>query len=259
MHPFINHPTTGNILEYKDSHGYTLQIIPVIDLMNGSVVHARHGDRAHYRPLRSTLSDSNQPRQVVDALLRLHAFQTLYIADLDAILRRGDNWQSIRAISRHYPFLALWIDAGLRGHCDIAQWRLTGSRTHIVVGSESLPDTRLLNHPLLRNTVRYAVLSLDFQGETFLGPAELATDTFAWPEHVIIMTLERVGSRQGPNLDRLRQLTTLSPTTAWYMGGGVRSVDDLHTLNAQGISGVLIASALHNGAISSADLAAFTS
>ena len=43
------------------------------------------------------------------------------------------------------------------------------------------------------------VLSLDFRGETFLGPQGLLDDAALWPHRVIVMTLARVGGGEGPD------------------------------------------------------------
>ena len=67
-----------------------MEVIPVIDLKGGAVVRARHGDRASYRPIETPLSPTSDPLDVVAGLLSVHAFRTLYIADLDAIEGYGD-------------------------------------------------------------------------------------------------------------------------------------------------------------------------
>jgi phosphoribosylformimino-5-aminoimidazole carboxamide ribotide isomerase len=57
-----------------------MQIIPVIDVKNGIVVHARGGDRAKYQPLASPLAESAAPVDAVAGLLGLFPFDTLYVA-----------------------------------------------------------------------------------------------------------------------------------------------------------------------------------
>ena len=72
------------------------------------------------------------------------------------------------------------------------------------------------------------------------------------------MTLDRVGKHYGPDLERLRQLRNSAPLTALYAAGGVRNPDDLHTLQATGCAGALLASALHDGRLSTSQLADFS-
>ena len=66
-----------------------MQIIPVIDVMGGIVVHASGGDRAHYQPLKSILTSSCDPFEVITDLLAWHDFKKVYIADLDAICQHN--------------------------------------------------------------------------------------------------------------------------------------------------------------------------
>jgi len=82
-----------------------VDIIPVIDLKAGQVVHARRGDRAQYRLIETPLSRSADPVAVAEGLMALHAFSRLYIADLDAIAGTGDNQGDVAAIQRAFPAL----------------------------------------------------------------------------------------------------------------------------------------------------------
>ena len=89
-----------------------MHAIPVIDLMGGEVVRARMGDRASYRPIESPLSPTSDAVDVVRGLLALYPFSTLYVADLDAIEREGDNFPALRRIRAEFPALRMWIDNG---------------------------------------------------------------------------------------------------------------------------------------------------
>jgi phosphoribosylformimino-5-aminoimidazole carboxamide ribotide isomerase len=224
-----------------------MQIIPVIDLMDGRVAHARHGDREHYRPLRSMLCDTCEPLGVARAIMGLHPFRTLYIADLDAIRGRGHNRQHIDSIRRHHPELTLWVDTGFRDAHALG----ATDRIRPVIGSESQSTAHMTRRH------RDAVLSLDFLGDAFLGPPQLFANSALWPPQIIVMSLSRVGSAQGPDIARLKRLIARSPTSAWYAGGGVRHANDLRALVEIGLRGALIASALHNKAIDASVLAAY--
>ncbi len=68
-----------------------MEVIPVIDLKGGQVVHARAGNRRDYRPIRTPLSRSSAPEDVISGLLGLFPFARLYVADLDAIEGGGDH------------------------------------------------------------------------------------------------------------------------------------------------------------------------
>ncbi|MEY4928295.1 MAG: hypothetical protein RL279_34, partial [Pseudomonadota bacterium] len=95
-----------------------MQVIPVIDLLNGEVVHAKKGLRQTYQRMQSPLCPSSDPLTVVAALLAIHPFKQLYIADLNAIQKlpnkASSNFASIAQIRLAYPGLELWLDAGFK-------------------------------------------------------------------------------------------------------------------------------------------------
>lgn len=229
-----------------------MQVIPVIDLKDGLVVHARKGERANYRPIETPLAQGSRPVDVVAGLLSLHAFASLYIADLDAIGGVGGNGAAIADLKRRFPHLALWVDSGL-ATLDAARDWLARDIGHLVLGSETLADGATA--ACLSGDPR-VVLSLDFRGPDFQGPAELLENAAAWPRRVIAMTLDRVGSHAGPDLDRLHAIIDLAGRREVYAAGGVRDAADLRALDQASIAGALVATSLHDGRISPADLKA---
>lgn len=230
-----------------------MQLIPVADLMDGQVVRAVRGDRANYRPLTSNLVQGSTPEVIVGALLQLYPFRTFYLADLDAILGRGHHKATIETLRRQFPTVEFWVDAGFQTQAEVEAWLGLGLATP-VIGSETLRSASLFAD---LDLVDSAVLSLDYRGESFTGPAELEAAVERWPNRVIAMTLGRVGSQSGPDTDRLSALKTRAPTRRLYAAGGVRGASDLATLTELGAAGVLLASALHDGALGSADLARY--
>jgi phosphoribosylformimino-5-aminoimidazole carboxamide ribotide isomerase len=228
-----------------------LQAIPVIDLMGGQVVRARMGDRASYRPLRSPLSPTSDAVDVVRGLLSVYPFRTLYVADLDAIQGAGDNLPALSRIRAEFPHLRMWVDNGAADA--VALEALTGADLGIpVVGSESQRDSALIARAISSEIV----FSLDFRGDAFQGPAELLAEPALWPRRVIVMTLARVGSGAGPDLERLGAILAIAGRREIYAAGGVRDAADLSALKAVGLAGALIASALHERRIVAADLEA---
>jgi phosphoribosylformimino-5-aminoimidazole carboxamide ribotide isomerase len=210
------------------------------------------GERQRYRPIVTPLAQGSDPIAVVSGLLSLHPFATLYIADLDAIAGGDGNDDTIERLRRDFPQLALWVDSGIGSLARARDWLARGLGD-LVLGSESLVDVataaRLAEDPRV-------VLSLDFRGPNLQGPADLLADAAAWPRRVIAMTLHRVGSHAGPDLDRLRAIKDLAGRREVYAAGGVRDAADLRALLQASIAGALVATSLHDGRISPADLTA---
>jgi len=228
-----------------------VQIIPVIDLLKGCVVHARKGQRDSYRPMQTPLCSGSSPRAVIDGLLGLHRFKTFYVADLDALMGEGNHQALLGCLQRDYPRLHFWIDRGIPP---------TGLPPPLangvpVIGSESLVGERLGFLPSLGQEF---ILSLDFMGEGLLGDECLLEDSTFWPDTVIIMSLSRVGTNEGPDFERLEGFRARWPEKNIIAAGGVRNADDLIRLDGLGIGGVLLASALHSGALDPSVLQGYT-
>jgi phosphoribosylformimino-5-aminoimidazole carboxamide ribotide isomerase len=228
-----------------------LEVVPVIDLKGGVVVRARHGDRASYRPIETPLSPTSDPLDVVAGLLSVHTFRTLYVADLDAIEQRGDASAAINRIAEEFPRLAFWVDNGCADLATAEDFLARRPSASLVLGSESQRDQRLV--AALRKNPR-VILSLDFRSERFVGPPTLLADPNLWPDRLIVMTLAKVGSGAGPDFERYAGIKEKAGGRAIYLAGGLRDRADLTSVKASGAAGILVASALHDGRITSADL-----
>ena len=222
-----------------------MEIIPVIDVMGGKVVHAQGGVRADYRPLVSGLTDSHKPAKVIMALLAYYPFQTIYIADLDAIRFGKKDVDLYFELFQAHPNINFYIDAGVT---DQQSWLLlaTNSNVYPVIGSETLRDITWLDNVDVQEK---SILSLDFKQGVFLGNEDLLKSPKLWPKQIIAMNLDCIGSQTGPDLNLLADLKSKNSNCDIIAAGGVRIEQDLIALDQQGIKQVLIASALHDGRI----------
>jgi phosphoribosylformimino-5-aminoimidazole carboxamide ribotide isomerase len=69
------------------------------------------------------------------------------------------------------------------------------------------------------------------------------------------MTLARVGSGAGPDLERFAAIRARAGTREIVMAGGLRDARDLAAARAAGAAAILVASALHDGRLTGGDLA----
>jgi len=234
-----------------------MKIIPVLDLMQGRVVHALGGERHQYRPIESGLCAGSSALDITCALLELCPFRVLYIADIDAIQKNGGNVEVFENLHKRFPQLELWVDSGIADAAAFTGWQERGIG-HAVIGSESIPEAALLSTIRSGTNAIYPLLSLDFKDNHFNGEQHLLDHPELWPEHVIVMTLARVGRLRGPDLNQFIAIRRLAPQKKIYAAGGVRSAHDLTRLARAGADGALLASALHQRRISASDLAALT-
>jgi phosphoribosylformimino-5-aminoimidazole carboxamide ribotide isomerase len=240
------------MLRYED----TMNIIPVLDLRGGVVVRAQMGQRDLYKPIVTPLSPTSDPVDVTRGLLSVHPFTTFYLADLDAIEGTGDNAMVVHCLRAAFPALAFWVDNGIAGVAAAKRW-LGAGLGDLVIGSESQKDMALVRHLAGRDCADRdrIVLSLDFRGDMFQGPPDLLGDPAAWPQRLIVMTLARVGSNAGPDLDRLRAVRDAAPGRAIFAAGGVRDGADVAALRSAGMAGALVATSLHDGRLTGLDIA----
>ncbi len=235
-----------------------MQIIPVIDLLDGVVVHAKRGERQHYQPINSLLINSSKPLDIVAALLDYYPFQQLYIADLNAIQKLGglykSNYKIVESIAHQFPNLKLWIDAGISNLTELNIWNKLHS--NLIFASENFSG--MGNFISLKNQQGSDfVLSLDFMSTGYQGPTELLQDSAYWPNDVIVMTLANVGANLGVDASLINKIIRCSAGLNVYAAGGVRNPDDLLELKNIGVHGALIATALHQKQLSYQQLAHF--
>jgi len=180
-------------------------------------------------------------------LRTLFPFSTLYVADLDGIEGRGADRAVQRRLAEAWPGRELWIDDGGRTLDPLLRRQVP------IVGSESVASLEDYQHAF-EQVGKASPLSLDFRGDTFVGPEGLLDDASLWPERVIVMTLARVGSGEGPDLTRLASIIARAGERKIYAAGGARNADDLRALRGIGAAGALVATALHRGQITARDL-----
>lgn len=232
----------------KTNRGMTL--IPVIDVLRGRVVRGVRGDRQAYRPIESALCASSDPVTVAKILVDHCAAPQLYVADLDALMGGRPQHDALRHLLEALDGIQLWLDAGF-ADADAAaalgaQLAPHSERIVPVFASESLRSRAALEDCHRRFGAAGAVLSLDRRDGQRLDPAGCWEAMALWPQRVIVMTLERVGSGAGPDLETMAALHREAPGTTLVGAGGVRSGEDLLRAREAGAGAWLVASALHD-------------
>ena len=222
-----------------------MKIIPVIDLKDGVVVHAQQGLRTQYQPINTQLCQSSDIYQVINAFLGVYDFDTIYIADLNAITHQGDHDLLITEVLTSFPNIVFWIDRGYQ------HFKTYPGNYLPVLGTECYNDETVSELKLFNKRF---ILSLDYSISVELGAKSLFSEPDLWPETIIIMTLNRVGSNEGPDLGKLNGFCRQYPHKHFIAAGGIRNASDLHALKQVGIQQALIASALHSGAIRRKDI-----
>ncbi len=239
-----------------------MDVIPVLDLMKGHVVHGVQGDREHYRPIESVLTPSTTPFAVAQALQRETSCRAFYIADLDAIRGTGDHDAVVRDLSDRLE-VDLWVDAAIIDPVSAVRIIDAGA-TRAIVGSETLPSLEALREIRDALLPGQLLLSLDVGVDGVLSRCaalrgltpSAALDLLSREglTQVILLTLDQVGTGRGPDWAALEAARAGFPHLSLIAGGGVRTPDDMRRLAELGVAGALVATSLHRGWITGEDL-----
>lgn len=249
-----------------------MDIIPVLDLAGGVAVWAQAGDRARYEPVESALV----PSAVGDATALLAAFRgrlgasACYVADLDAIQGGAVQRTTIRELAQLETGFAgaIMVDAG--AHTPESTFEvLACGASQVVVGLETLRAFGDLARIVDTVGEPQVVFSVDLRrGSPILHDAMqdvagaqpdalsvAAQAVDAGVHTLLLLDLARVGTGCGADLGLIEGLRRRFPELRLLAGGGVLGRRDLDRMRDAGCDGALVATAIHTGRISAADLA----
>lgn len=245
-----------------------MRVIPVLDILAGAVVRGIAGRRAEYRPIVSRLTTSVAPVVVADAFRTHFGLSTLYVADLDAIAGQAPAAATYQEVRRQG--FTLWVDAGVRHAAQAAA--MADLDVSVVVGLETIagPEELATICATLAPRGQRVIFSLDMKEGRPLtsikrwqksSSEEIAAEAVAaGVSALIVLDLARVGVGEGTGTEALcRRLRAAHPHIKLIAGGGVRHLDDLRRLADAGVDAALVASALHDGRLTAADLNALSS
>src|SRR3984893_18637030 len=246
-----------------------MRVLGVLDLLAGRAVLARAGQRDRYEPVRRAAGDAIEG----DAMALARAYRRLgvselYAADLDAILRRPRQDALVAALSELGP--PLWLDAGAGSVAD-ARRDLELAAAVVVVAFETMPSYDALAEICASVGGDRVAFSLDLRdGEPVVDSrASGASGVRSEPAHVvaaraaaagagalIVIDLARVGMGTGIDLALIARVREAVPGLTLLAGGGVRGLEDLDRLADAGCDGALVATAVHDGRLAAAEVAA---
>ena len=232
-----------------------MRTIGVVDLMNGTAVHARGGRRRDYAPVTRC---ANTPVPHGDAVALASAYRTLgvrelYVADLDAIVSGQPQDPLVARVAD--LGMPVWLDAGITSAERARDVERLGVR-HVVVGLETLISFEALDAICGVTHEGSVAFSLDLKdgrplahaGLRDRSPGQLAARAAkAGAGAIIVLDLARVGTGAGLDLALIERVRSAAPDVMLVAGGGVRGTEDLEALAAAGCDGALVATALLEG------------
>jgi len=241
-----------------------MQIVPVLDILGKVVVRGYKGERNRYRPVTSKIIESPDPVHVARVVLQITGSKDMYVADLDALQNKGDNLDILKDVQSKTG-ATLWIDAGTgkAGQVDALLRKVPDCKA--VIGSETLetaedfyrissdcPGKRMIFSLDIKRGIPLTPEDSPFRNKSVEEGVQLLAKN-GWKE-VILLTLDGVGTGKGLPTELFRRSAEIAPGVRFFAGGGLRSRNELAGLKAVGVTGVLVASALHEQWLTEKDI-----
>ncbi|MDO8870386.1 MAG: HisA/HisF family protein [Methanobacteriaceae archaeon] len=224
-----------------------MEIIPVLDLMSGMAVSGKSGHRETYQPLKTVYSSYPDPVQIASSLKRQGAHQ-IYIADLDAIEKKGSNLELIRKINHILPVMMDWGVKDLKSFEFALEFA-----DKIIVATETLKSLGELSKIFEKFPKDRIVVSVDIKNDQILAKEmDISLNDFKEflidlnPSQIILLDISQVGTFNGFNKNLIDEFSEFKDSL--ILGGGIIP-SEIKSLNEKGLNKVLVGSALHKGDI----------
>ncbi|MBY8981702.1 MAG: hypothetical protein KGD57_02025 [Candidatus Lokiarchaeota archaeon] len=242
------------------------EIIPVIDILNSTVVHAIKGERSKYKKLRSYLFSSINPKNIIKVLNKCFNFTKFYVADLDAILTKRPNTVLLTDITSILESHII-LDPGIETENDIKKYMKI--KIHkLIFGLETIQNLSLISTGLQMFGKDNIIVSIDmYNGKILSKNEEIKNKKITnivqeienlGVKEIILLDLFRIGQKLG-GIPKLYNNIKKIFNGHIYVGGGIRDLDDIKLYHKEGFSGVLIGTALYDGTIKISEIKSFIS
>ena len=225
-----------------------LYLLPAVDVQGGQAVQLVQGVAGSEKTFGDPLAAA---RRWQDA-----GAQWLHLVDLDAAFGRGSNADVIAEITAHMS-LDVELSGGIRDDASLERALATGCR-RVNIGTAALENPAWCERVIGTYGDRIGI-AIDVRG-TRLAARGWVREGGDWAEAVrrlsdagcrtfVVTDVASDGMLTGPNLDLLRQVTTLTDAEV-IASGGIAQLDDLRalrTLVPLGVTGAIIGTALYVG------------
>lgn len=225
-------------------------IFPAIDLKDGHCVRLTRGDMEA-----STVYNENPVDQALT--FEKAGFKWLHLVDLNgAIEGRSVNAMVVNDIL-HSVSIPVQLGGGIRNMKAIDRWFASGV-SRVILGTVAVREPQLVKDACAKYPGRIAV-SIDARNgkaavsgwveNSTIDATELAKRfADAGVSALIYTDIDRDGTGQGPNVDATSELSKAVQIPV-IASGGVGSIDDIRSVKAAGLHGVIVGRALYDGSV----------
>ncbi len=228
-----------------------MEIIPAVDIMNGEVVRLVRGDPK----AKISYSHLGDPVSLAVKWSKEGA-DLIHIIDLDAALGIGSNWETILRILRAVN-IPVQVGGGIRT-LKTAQDLLEEGVERVILGSLAFREPQTIEKLIEEYGKDKVVIALDhLKGEVMIKGWKESTDLTVLKaiqkflecgsNLFLVTSVLRDGTMIGPDIETLKKTMEIYPDVRLIAAGGIRSIDDIASLNKIGVHGVVIGRALYDG------------
>ena len=238
-----------------------MDILPALDIANGRALTHRKADGREDQA-------SADPFEVARSFITQGA-RWIHLVDIDAAFERGSNSDLLSEViselrrygastsGRHAPECRIEWSGGVRSGDDI-EAALQAGTDRVNLASQALVDIDRVR-TLIAEFAGRLNICIDVEGDR-IRPRGVDGDAGnlwevcrildqAGVQRYIVTERQRDGALMGPPVDLLRDLRAKTPTLL-VASGGIRHVEDIHTLRREGyLDGVIVGKALYVGSL----------
>lgn len=228
-----------------------IEIIPAIDIIDGKCVRLTKGDYSRKK-------EYGDPFEMA-RLFEDHGISRLHLVDLDGA--REKKVVNYRILERIASRTSLLIDAGggIRSDRDLQIVFESGARM-VTGGSVAVKERDLFLGWLNLYGADRIILGADFrEGKVAVSgwkeATELDLEEFIAAyrsegiKMVICTDIDKDGMLEGPSMKTYKSLKDRDKALYLVASGGVRRMEDVETLDNEGMDGVIIGKAIYEGKI----------
>jgi phosphoribosylformimino-5-aminoimidazole carboxamide ribotide isomerase len=227
-----------------------MNVIPAIDLMNGTVVRLMRGDSKAV----TRYQQFGTPRQVAEKWERGGA-KVIHIVDLDAAKSRGDNTQVVKTIIQGVG-IPIQLGGGIRTK-QRAEEMFNLGVTRIIFGTLAFENPQDLLSLLTEYGKDRVMVALDYLNDQVMIRGWRTTTKFTLQEaltkffslgveNFLFTSISQDGLLTGPDCSTLKTIVDNNRAKI-YAAGGISSLHDLILLKNVGVVGVVVGKALYEG------------
>ena len=224
-----------------------LELLPAVDISKGLAVRLTQGDS-------NSEESFGSPIEAAQTWINAGA-EWIHLVDLDAAFESGNNRSVIQEVVAGCSGVKIQLSGGIVNQQSLDAALATGA-TRVNLATPALADLEWVEGAISEYGDRIAV-GLDVRGSTLIGRGSskevgelqeiLERLELAGCARYIVTDVAKDGMLQGPNLELLRQVLSVTdkPVVA---SGGISSLDDIAALSqlvSIGLEGAILGKALY--------------